>query len=366
MSTDRPDPEALLARVKEEEARRRKGKLKVFFGAAAGVGKTYAMLEVAREQRADGVDVLVGYVETHGRAETDALLEGLEVLPARSVEYRGTALREFDLDGALGRHPALILVDELAHTNAPGSRHAKRWQDVLELLDAGIDVYTTVNVQHLESLNDIVAKITGVVVRETVPDSVLERADEIELVDLPPDELIHRLQEGKVYLPEQAREAMRSFFRKGNLIALRELALRRTAERVDAQMQAYMRDHAIPKTWPVAERVLVCVSPSPQAGQLVRAGRRLATRLGAEWIVANVETPASAKLSRDDRERVVQTLRLAEQLGAESATLSGPTMSEEILAYARARNVSKIVIGKPARSLWKRMLFGSIADALVR
>ncbi len=328
MTEHRPDPEALLARAMEEEARKAQGRLKLFFGAAAGVGKTFAMLEAARELKADGVDVVVGYAETHGRAETEALLQGLEILPPRLVPYRGTALKEFDLDAALARRPAYIIVDELAHSNAEGSRHAKRWQDVMELLDAGINVYTAVNVQHLESLNDIVAKITGVVVRETIPDSVFDRADEIELVDLPPDELIHRLQEGKVYLPEQAQEAMRSFFRKGNLIALRELALRRTAERVDAQMQAYMRDHAIPKTWPVAERVLVCVSSSPAAAQLVRAGRRLATRLGAEWIVAYVET--------------------------------------EILTYARARNVSKIVIGKPERPLWKRVLLGSIADALVR
>src|SRR5262247_3427213 len=366
MTSERPDPEALLARANEEEARKSRGRLKLFFGAAAGVGKTYAMLEAARELQADGVDVVVGYVETHGRAETSALLEGLETLPPRLVSYRGASLTEFDLDAALARHPMVMLVDELAHSNPEGSRHAKRWQDVMELLDAGINVYTAVNVQHLESLNDLVAKITGVVVRETVPDSVLERADEIELVDLPPDELIQRLQEGKVYIPEQAREAIQNFFRKGNLIALRELALRRTADRVDAQMQAYMRDHAIPRTWPVAERVLVCVSPSPQAGQLVRAGRRLAERLGAGWIVAYVETPAAAKLSQADRDRVVQTLRLAEQLGAEAVTLSGPTMSEEILAYARARNVSKIVIGKPARSLWKRILLGSIVDALVR
>src|SRR6266700_7162843 len=306
MTEHRPNPDTLLARTKEEETRKTRGRLKLFFGAAAGVGKTYAMLEAAGELRADGVDVVVGLVETHGRAETGALLEGLEVLPPRLVPYRGTTLKEFDLDAALARRPAVILVDELAHSNAEGSRHATRWQDVLELLDAGINVYTTVNVQHLESLNDLVAKITGVVVRETIPDSVFDRADEIELVDLPPDELIRRLQEGKVYLPEQAREAMRSFFRKGNLIALRELALRRTAERVDAQMQAYMRDHAIPKTWPVAERILVCISPSPQATQLVRAGRRLATRLGAEWIVAYVETPASARLPLADRDRVIQ------------------------------------------------------------
>jgi len=366
MTEHRPDPDALLARAREEEARKSRGRLKLFFGAAAGVGKTYAMLEAARESKADGVDVVVGVVETHGRAETGALLDGLEILPPRQVPYRGSTLKEFDLDAALARRPVVILVDELAHSNAEGSRHAKRWQDVLELVDAGINVYTALNVQHLESLNDLVAKITGVIVRETVPDSVLERADEIELVDLPPDELIQRLQEGKVYLPQQAEEAMHNFFRKGNLIALRELALRRTADRVDAQMQAYMRDHAIAKTWPVAERVLVCVSPSPQAGLLVRAGRRLATRLGAEWIVAYVETPANAKLPAADRERVVQTLRLAEQLGAETATLSGSTMSEEILSYSRARNVSKIVIGKPARSLWKRIVLGSIVDALVR
>ena len=366
MTEHRPDPEALLARVKEEEARQTRGRLKLFFGAAAGVGKTYAMLEAARELRGGGTDVVVGYVETHGRAETEALVQGLEILPARLVPYRGTTLREFDLDAALARRPAVILVDELAHTNAPGSRHGKRWQDVLELLDAGITVYTTLNVQHVESLNDIVAKITGVIVRETVPDSVLERADEIELADLPPDELLQRLQEGKVYLPQQAEEAIRNFFRKGNLIALRELALRRTAERVDAEMQAYMRDHAVAKTWPVTERILVCVSPSPLSAQLVRAGRRLATRIGAQWIVAYVETPANARLAQADRDRVVQTLRLAEQLGAETVTLTGPTMSEEILAYARTRNVSKVVIGKPGRSFWKRIVLGSIVDALVQ
>src|SRR5215470_12375403 len=366
MSGQRPDPEALLARAKLEEARRSQGRLKLFFGAAAGVGKTFAMLEAARELRAAGIDVVVGYIETHGRAETAALLEGLDVLPPRFTPYGGTTLSEFDLDAALTRHPAVILVDELAHTNAPGSRHAKRWKDVLELLDAGITVYTALNVQHVESLNDLVAKITGVIVRETVPDSVLERADEIELVDLPPDDLLHRLAEGKVYVPQQAQEAVHNFFRKGNLIALRELALRRTAERVDAQMQAYMRDHAIEKTWPVAERILVCIGPSPFAPRLVRAGRRLADRLGAKWIVASVETPAHARLPQAVRDRIVQTLRLAEQLGAETVTLSGSTMSEEILAYARARNVSRIVLGKPARSLWKRILLGSIVDALVR
>jgi len=366
VNAGRPDPDALLARVKEEETRQRRGKLKVFFGAAAGVGKTYAMLQAAREARDDGVDVVVGYVETHGRAETEALLEGLEVLPARVVDYRGATLREFDLDGALARRPTLILVDELAHTNAPGSRHAKRWQDVSELLDAGINVYTTVNVQHVESLNDIVAKITGVVVRETVPDSVLEQADEVELIDLPPDDLLQRFKEGKVYMPDQAQEALQNFFRKGNLIALRELALRRTAERVDAQMRVYMREHAIEKVWPAAERLLVCVSPSPLSARLVRAAKRMAEGLGAQWIAAYVETPAHLRLPQEARDRVVQTLRLAEQLGAETVTLSGEKMSEAILAFARDRNVTKISVGKPTRQLWKRLLLGSIVDALVQ
>jgi len=366
VTEQRPDPDALLTRVKHEEIQARRGRLKVFFGAAAGVGKTYAMLEAAREQRDDGIDVVVGYVETHGRADTDALLAGLEILEPRRLEYHGTTLREFDLDGALARRPTLILVDELAHTNAPGSRHAKRWQDVLELLDAGIDVSTTVNVQHVESLNDVVAKITGVVVRETVPDSVLEQAHEVELIDLPPDELLQRFREGKVYVHEHAREALRNFFRKGNLIALRELALRRTAERVDAQMRDYMREHAITTVWPVAERVLVCVGPSPTSPRLVRAAKLMADRLGAEWAAAWVETPAQLRLPPEARERVVQSLRLAEQLGATTVTLSGHRMSDEILAYARARNVTKIVVGKPARSFWKRIVLGSIVDTLVQ
>src|SRR5882762_6554776 len=289
MSGHRPNPEVLLARAMEEEARKSQGRLKLFFGAAAGVGKTFAMLEAARELKADGVDVVVGYAETHGRAETEVLLEGLEILPPRLVPYRGTALKEFDLDEALARRPAYILVDELAHSNAEGSRHAKRWQDVMELLDAGINVYTAVNVQHLESLNDIVAKITGVVVRETIPDSVFERADEVELIDLPPDDLLQRFREGKVYLPGQAQEAIGNFFRKGNLIALRELALRATAQRVDAQMRVYRREHAIDKVWPTTERVLVCIGATPYSTRLVRAAKRMADSLGAEWIAAYVE-----------------------------------------------------------------------------
>ena len=366
MTTERrPDPDELLARVKEAETRRDRGKLKIFFGAAAGVGKTYAMLEAAREQRAQGVDVVVGWVETHGRAETEGLLGDLEILPRRPVEYRGTRLQEFDLDAALTRRPALILVDELAHTNAPGSRHAKRWQDVLELLDAGINVYSAMNVQHVESLNDVVAKITGVVVRETVPDSIFEHTDELELIDLSPDDLLHRLRDGKIYIPEQARAAIDNFFRKGNLIALRELALRVTAQHVDAEMRHYMRDHAIRQTWPVRERLLVCIGPSPSSIRLVRAAKRMAEGLGAEWIVAYVETPSQVRLPPEARDRVSQTMRLAEQLGAETHTLTGARMSEEILAFARARNVSKIVVGKPARPVWKRIAMGSIVDTLV-
>jgi two-component system sensor histidine kinase KdpD len=365
VSAERPDPDALLTRVQDEEARQRRGKLKAFFGAAAGVGKTYAMLEAARAQRAEGVDVVVGYVETHGRAEADALLVGLEVLPPRAVEYRGATLRELDLDAALSRRPTVILIDELPHTNAPGSRHPKRWQDVLELLDAGINVYTTVNVQHMESLNDVVAKITGVVVRETVPDSVFDQADEVELIDLPPDDLLQRLKEGKVYLPAQAQEAVENFFRKGNLIALRELALRSTAERVDAQMRVYMREHAIGTVWPAAERLLVLVGPSPFAPRLVRTAKRMADGFGGEWIAAYVETRAHLTLPPEARDRVVQTLRLAEQLGAETVTLTGSRMSDEILAFAHAKNVTKLIVGKPSRPFWKRLLMGSIVDTLV-
>ncbi len=367
MATERrPDPDELLARVKQAETRERRGKLKIFFGASAGVGKTYAMLEAAREQAAQGVDVVVGLVETHGRAETEALLEGLERLPRRGVEYRGARLQEFDLDAALARRPGLLLVDELAHTNASGSRHAKRWQDVLELLDAGINVYSAMNVQHVESLNDVVARITGVIVRETVPDSIFDHTDEVELIDLPPDDLLHRLRDGKIYIPEQARAAIDNFFRKGNLIALRELALRVTAQHVDAEMRHYMQDHAIRQTWPVRERLLVCIGPSPSSVRLVRAAKRMAEGLEAEWIVAYVETPAHADLSQDARDRVAQTMRVAEQLGAEVHTLAGARMSDELLAFARARNVSKIVVGKPQRGLWKRIAIGSIVDALVQ
>jgi two-component system sensor histidine kinase KdpD len=366
MIDQRPDPDALLAKVQREEAKSRRGRLKIFFGGAAGVGKTYAMLSEAREKRAEGCDVVVGLAETHGRAETVALLEGLEVLPPRIIEYRGTQIREFDLDRALKRHPTLILVDELAHTNAEGSRHPKRWNDVEELLDSGIDVYTTLNVQHLESLNDIVGGITQIRVWETVPDTVFERADEVELVDLPPDDLLERLREGKVYLPQQAERAIRNFFRKGNLIALRELALRRTAERVDAQMRDYREDKAIRDVWRAGERLLVCIGPSSLAVRLIRAGKRLASSMHADWIVAYVETPQLQRLTHEVRDKILGYLRLAEELGAETATLSAPDMSAAILEFAHEKNVSRIVLGKPTRAGWRRWLLGSVVDTIVR
>jgi two-component system, OmpR family, sensor histidine kinase KdpD len=362
----RPDPDALLAQVREEEPLVHKGRLKIFLGASPGVGKTFSMLEKARAKRADGIDVVVGVVETHGREETRRLLDGLEVLPRRVVEYHGTRLEEFDLDAALVRKPALLLVDELAHTNAPGSRHAKRWQDVQELLAAGIDVYTTLNVQHIESLNDVVAQITGITVRETLPDSVLDAAEEVELVDVTADVLLQRLREGKVYVPEQAARALDKFFRKGNLIALRELALRRTAERVDAQMRGYMKTRGIQETWPAGERLLVCVAPNPDGARVVRAARRMASRLGADWIAVHVETPGFAAASQQDRDTLVQTLRLAEQLGARTVVLSGQSIADELLAYARANNVTKIVVGKPTRSRLLDRIKGSLLDALVR
>lgn len=362
----RPNPEKLLARAQVEEARARRGKFKIFIGAAAGVGKTYAMLEEARLRKADGVAVVIGYIEPHGRKDTERLLEGFEAVPTRTLDYRGAKLREFDLDAALARKPQLILLDELAHTNAEGSRHPKRWQDALELLDAGIDVYTTVNVQHVESLNDLVAQITGVIVRETVPDSVIEQADLIELIDLTPEELIQRLKEGKIYQPQQVDQALSGFFRRGNLTALRELALRKTAERVDAQMQAYQREKAIADVWPAAERILVCIPPSLLAQQLVRAAKRMATGLRAEWIVSHVEPSDRANLSVAQREYVTRALQLAEELGAQTVSLSGHDIVDEILNYARRRNISKIVVGKPAKPRWRELLFGSTVDALVR
>jgi two-component system sensor histidine kinase KdpD len=364
MTDKRPNPDELLARVQASEDRAQRGKLRIFFGYAAGVGKTYAMLEAARRERAEGNEVVVGYVEPHGRPETEALLQGLEVISPRQIPYRGVTLREFDLDAALARRPKLLLVDELAHTNAEGSRHAKRWQDIEELLEAGIDVWSTLNVQHLESLNDVIAQITGVVVRETLPDSVLERVDEIELIDITPEELIERLRAGKVYITPQAERALQSFFQRANLVALRELSLRQAANRLRRDVDAARQDRAAPGPWATSERLLVCVGPSPTTAKLIRTAKRMAAAFGAEWLAVAVET-RGGQASTDTRQKVVQHLRLAEQLGAETHTLVGENVAQTILDYARSRNVTKIVVGKTAQPWWKRSFLGTVVDQLL-
>ncbi|QZA76398.1 sensor histidine kinase KdpD [Deefgea tanakiae] len=364
--TLRPDPDALIAQLQREEEKSQRGRLKVFFGACAGVGKTYAMLAAAHARIREGVEVVVGVVETHGRSETQAQLNGLEILPAKQIEYRGRHLGEFDLDQALLRKPALILIDEFAHSNVAGSRHTKRWQDVEELLAAGIDVYTTLNVQHLESLNDIVSQITGIIVRETVPDHMFDLADEVTLVDLPPEELLSRLAAGKVYLGEQANRAAQHFFRKGNLLALRELALRRTADRVDAQMREYRADQSIQPVWQARERLLVCVGPGSDSEKLIRSASRLAVNLHADWLAIYVETPALQRQSKLQRERILANLRLAQELGAETSVLAGADLPQTLLAYARSRNVSKLVVGKSQRGrvsrLWRIPLSEQLAQ----
>ncbi len=349
--------------VKDGQAQ---GKLKIFLGYAAGVGKTFAMLQAARLRQAEGTDVVVGFVETHGRSETDALLANLEIIPRRTVSYRDTVQFDMDIDAILARQPQVVLVDELAHTNLAGARHAYRYQDVQELLSAGIDVYTTVNVQHLESLKDVVARITGLHVHETIPDSVLDESNEIVLVDLPINELLDRLGAGQVHLPEQMGYVMQKFFRRGNLTALREIALRRAADRIDAQMRAYMQSHAIAGPWPAGERLLVCISSSPLSERLVRTTRRLATRLNAEWIAAYVETSSDVKLPQADRDRVTNTLQLAETLGAQTVRLQGRSVAETLVNYALNRNVTRIVAGKPLRPRWRELLQGgSLIDQIV-
>lgn len=363
---ERPDPDALLAHVKAEEQRATRARLKIFFGASPGVGKTFTMLESARRAKADGVDVVLGVIETHGRAETAALLDGLPAMPRRAIDHRGVTLHELDLEAVLARKPELILIDELAHTNAPGSRHTKRWQDVLDLLDAGIDVWTTLNVQHIESLSDVVQQITGVKVRETVPDRVLERADEIELIDLPPEELLERLAEGKVYVPEQIERATQNFFTRGNLMSLRELALRRTAERVDADVLAYRREHGIETTWPTHDRILVCVGASPGSERLIRATKRMAEGLHAAWIAAHVDVVGSPPLGNRDRERLEAHLRLVETLGGTVVRLRGNGVAKALLDHATAHNITRIVAGKPTHSRWRDRLRGSLLDDLIR
>ncbi len=365
-SDQRPSPEALLEAARREE--RQSGRLKIFVGAAPGVGKTYAMLETARAKRKDGVDVVVGVVETHGRKETQALLDGLEIVPRKRLEYKGQWLEEMDLDGIIARRPQIVLVDELAHTNVAGSRHPKRYIDVEELLNHGIDVYTTVNIQHIESLNDVVAQITHVRVRETVPDSVFDRADAIELVDLTPDDLIQRLKEGKVYVPKQAERALEHYFSPGNLTALRELALRRTAERVDEQLLTHMQAHAIPGPWAAGERILVCISEDPRAAGLVRSARRLADRLHAPFTALYVETRRSLQFTEEQRDRIADTLRLAEALGGEAITVPAGdrSIADDVVSFAQANNVTQIIIGKSTRSRWFEILHGSVVHDLVR
>ena len=360
---ERPDPDALLRRVSAE---RERAKLKVFFGFAPGVGKTYAMLESAHRLKSQGVDVVVGAVETHGRSETEQLCQGLELLPRHQVPHRGITLSEFDLERALSRKPQVLLLDELAHTNAEGSRHKKRYQDVLDLLEAGIEVHTTLNVQHVESLNDVVAQVTSVRVRETVPDAVIDRADEIELVDLPPEDLLIRLREGKVYFPEQASRAAQNFFKLGNLLALRELALRRTADRVDADVRAYRTAHRIEQVWAAAERIVVCVGPSPASARLVRAARRMSAGLRAPWLAVYVERTTGAPMSQPARDRLESNLRLAESLGGTVVRLTGPEVAGTLLEYARKHNVTRIILGKPTHARLRDRLRGSLLDSVVR
>ncbi|HWJ34399.1 MAG TPA: two-component system sensor histidine kinase KdpD [Steroidobacteraceae bacterium] len=352
-SEHRPDPDSLLAMVNRQETKARRGKLRIYFGSSAGVGKTFAMLLAARKLRSENAAVLVGVVETHGRSETAALLEGLEVLPLKTVSYRGRELADFDLDVALARRPALILVDELAHSNAQGARHPKRWQDVDELLAAGIDVFTTLNVQHLESLNDVVGGITNVRVWETVPDTIFDAADEVVLVDIPAEELLARLKSGKVYIPQQVERAADNFFRKGNLMALRELALRRTADRVEGDVQAYRVDKSIGSVWKTAAALLTCVGPGAGAERVVRATARLASQLNADWHAIYIETPALQRLPAARRETILATLNLAQKLGATTAVIANPEVAESVVAYARKHNLSKVVIGRdPSRPLW--------------
>ena len=368
---NRPDPDELLSQLTAEETeatvQSKRGKLKIFFGACAGVGKTYSMLSAGKQALSEGVDVVIGLVETHGREDTKKLLEGLSILPHREVQYRGTLIKEFDLDAALDRKPQLILLDELAHSNAPGSRHPKRWQDVDELLDAGINVYTTINVQHLESLNDVVARITGVWVKETVPDALFDKADEISLVDIPSEELLKRLKEGKVYIaPEAKKRAAQNFFKKSNLIALRELALRRTAERVDALMDVYKTKDGGTQGWSGADRILVCIGSDALSSKLVRVAKRMAGGLKSPWSAVYIENERHFRLNREGQEAVQRTLRLAERMGGKSEIIQGQNAVEDILAYARSHSITKLIVGKTPKPRWREVLSGTLADQLIR
>lgn len=361
---ERPDPDELLNQINEQKPAL--GKLKIFLGYAAGVGKTYAMLEAAHQRQKQGIDVVIGYVETHHRQETEEMVGGLEIIPRRAIKYQNIILEELDADAIISRRPEIVLVDELAHSNAQGSRHPKRYLDVEDILQAGIDVYTTLNIQHLESLNDAIAQVTGVKVRETIPDQIIDEASEIELVDLPPDELLTRLQEGKVYIPDQAKLAIEKFFRKGNLSALREMSLRRAAERVDGQMRDYMHSRAIQGPWPAAERLLVCVNEGQLSERLIRSTRRLSDELNAEWFAIHVSLSTRPESDPLKRERISKSLQLAEKLGARTRVVTGNSIPEAVLAYARKHNVTKIIIGKPLKPRWKEFFSGSVVERLIR
>ncbi len=361
--TTRPDPDALLKEVQREEEKR--GRLKIFLGYAPGVGKTYTMLNEAHVLKKRGEDVVVGVVETHGRIETEVLVKGLETIPQRRVDYQSIVLEELDLDAILKRKPKVVLVDELAHTNAPGSRHPKRYQDIEELLDGGIDVYTTVNVQHFESLNDVVEKITRILTQETLPDTFLDRADEVQVIDIPLEELFERLREGKVYIPKQAERAMQNFFQRGNLVALRELMLTHVARKIDTELLNYMRAKAISGPWPAAERLMVCIAPSPYSKQLLRKGYNIAKDAHAEWYAVYVSTPALKEMSDKDKAYIAGALNLAEELGAKIVTLSGTDVASEILRFAREYNINHIVIGKPLHSMFLGFWKGSPASRLL-
>lgn len=358
----RPSPDALLHAAQQEL----RGRFKIFLGAAPGVGKTYEMLQSGRAKRLDGANVVIGIVETHGRKETDALVEGFEVIQRRVLDYKGRQIEEMDLDAVLARRPRLVLVDELAHTNAPESRHPKRWQDVEELLSAGIDVYSTLNIQHVESLNDVVAQVTHVRVRETVPDSIIDRADEIEVVDLTPEDLIQRLKQGKVYVPNTAERALGHYFSPGNLTALRELALRRTAQRVDQQLLTHMQANAIPGPWPASERVIVCIGDGPQGPALVRYAKRIAEGLRAPFAALHVETAQTLRVTEEQRDHLAETMRLAERLGGEAVTLPGRELSHDIVHYAESHNATHLIVGKARRPRWAEMIWGSVPHELIR
>ena len=366
MSDSRPNPDELLQLLPEEHKSKGRGRLKIFLGMAAGVGKTYSMLSDGQDARQRGLNVVVGYLEFHGRKETESMADGLELLPQKVIEHRGVTLKEFDIDGALKRHPEVILVDELAHTNAPDSRHTKRFQDIEELLDAGINVWTTVNIQHIESLRDVVAQITGVFVQETIPDAFMELADEIELVDIPPEQLQQRLHDGKVYIPEKVDQALQGFFKKGNLLALRELSLRHTADRVDQDLRKVRGTGSEAEPWHASERILVCVAPNRMAQRVVRAARRLANSLHAELIAVTVSSSRQFRVGTQAQAEMDAAMRLAEELGSRTVTLAGDDIVAELVAFARSENATTIVMGKPVRQRWKEIVFGSVVDHTVR